>query len=88
MGAEDGRRRQETAAEAAATLASTTPWARTTASFTAMDELWEQARLELEEWQYQEHEHEEEAGEQATAEEEEGPATGERAAEGEHEEDE
>ena len=31
---------------------------------------------------------EEEAGEQATAEEEEGPATGERAAEGEHEEDE
>jgi len=32
--------------------------------------------------------HEEEAGEQATAEEEEGPATGERAAEGEHEEDE
>ena len=39
----------ETAAEAAAPLASTTPWARTTASFTAMDELWEQARLELEE---------------------------------------
>ena len=32
--------------------------------------------------------HEEEAGEQATAEEEEGPATGERAAEGEHEENE
>jgi len=31
---------------------------------------------------------EEEAGEQATAEEVEGPATGERAAEGEHEEDE
>ena len=40
---------EETAAEAAATLASTSPWAKTTASFKAMDELWEQARLELEE---------------------------------------
>ena len=59
MGAEDGRRRQETAAEAAATLASTTPWARTTASFTAMHELWEQAVLESEERQYQELEREE-----------------------------
>ena len=38
----------ETAAEAAAPLASTTPCARNSASFTAMDELWEQARLELE----------------------------------------
>ena len=38
----------ETVAEAAAPLASTTPCARNTASFTAMDELWEQARLELE----------------------------------------
>jgi hypothetical protein len=49
---------EETAAEAAATLASTTPSARTTASFTAMDELWEQARLESEERQYQELERE------------------------------
>ena len=39
----------ETAAEAAAPLASTTPQAGTTASFMAMDELGEQARLELEE---------------------------------------
>ena len=38
-----------TAAEAAAPLASTTPRAGTTASFMAMDELWEHARLELEE---------------------------------------
>ena len=36
------------AAEAAAPLASTTPCARNSASFTAMDELWEQARLEME----------------------------------------
>ena len=38
----------EAAAEAAAPLVSTTPCARNSASFTAMDELWEQARLELE----------------------------------------